>query len=328
MSTIHQFNPFYPIRITTTNKKLIVYLSSNPEDLDPSCLGSGERFRVYLHGSNEVPWSSHQTYDIAIKTHTTLLVKPRIVMATDQMKTYRPERRKCYFEGEKRLKYFEHYTKRNCEFECLINITQALCSCSRFDFPREPNERICGLSDYKCVSYMAQEMFLKEISLEEEALAKYYMEKWKPPYNTIQFGCNCWTSCRSIQYEADKRETKFFDFPLAMIKTDQNGTIDYDMTKLVITFKDSEFFAMKRSELYGLTDFIANCGGLLGLFMGISLLSFAEIFYFFTVRYCVGMFTRRKVIETEDIEKDEEPCEVQSVPDLPVSQISQSVSLN
>lgn len=36
---------------------------------------------------------------------------------------------------------------------------------------------------------------------------------------------------------------------------------------------------MKRSELIGLIDFLSNCGGLLGLFMGFSIMSFVEFSY-------------------------------------------------
>ncbi|KAG6463948.1 hypothetical protein O3G_MSEX014180 [Manduca sexta] len=52
-------------------------------------------------------------------------------------------------------------------------------------------------------------------------------------------------------------------------------------------FKSPRFMSMRRSELFGLTDFIANCGGLLGLFLGFSFLSLAEIFYYMTLRYFV-----------------------------------------
>jgi hypothetical protein len=46
-------------------------------------------------------------------------------------------------------------------------------------------------------------------------------------------------------------------------------------------FKERQFASLERSELFGFIDFISNCGGLMGLFMGISLLSFVEIFYYF-----------------------------------------------
>jgi Amiloride-sensitive sodium channel len=51
-----------------------------------------------------------------------------------------------------------------------------------------------------------------------------------------------------------------------------------------IFFKNDDFIYTKRSELYGLTDFIANFGGLLGLFLGVSILSIVEIIYFISFR--------------------------------------------
>lgn len=276
------------------------------EDFDQSCPGYGETFRVYLHGSDEVPWYLHQFYDIGIKTYTTLSVKPRIVMATDRMETaYSAEKRKCYFEGEKRLKYFKYYTKRNCELECLINITQAVCNCSRFSFPRDEGVRICGLRDYQCVTRFATFYLNVESASATLNFTRAYQGR---------FRCNCWAACRSVQYGADKREAKLFDNQYKKVEKqyiNANGSVGikmvkYEMTKLYITFKDSEFFAMKRSELYGLTDFIANCGGLLGLFMGVSLLSFVEIIYFFTVRFCIGIFNRHKIVDPVVIDEEEE----------------------
>ncbi|XP_061710717.1 pickpocket protein 28-like [Cydia pomonella] len=55
-------------------------------------------------------------------------------------------------------------------------------------------------------------------------------------------------------------------------------------SRLEIYFKEPRFVSMRRSELFGLTDFLANCGGLLGLFLGFSFLSLVEIFYFCTLR--------------------------------------------
>lgn len=39
------------------------------------------------------------------------------------------------------------------------------------------------------------------------------------------------------------------------------------LARLSIYFKEHQFITSKRSELYGLTDFLGACGGLLGLFM-------------------------------------------------------------
>lgn len=57
-------------------------------------------------------------------------------------------------------------------------------------------------------------------------------------------------------------------------------------SRLLIFFKENRFITSKRSELYGWIDFLTNCGGSLGLFMGVSLLSIVEIFYYCTLRLC------------------------------------------
>lgn len=63
--------------------------------------------------------------------------------------------------------------------------------------------------------------------------------------------------------------------------------------RLSIFFKEHQFITSKRSELYGLTDFMANCGGLLGLFMGVSVLSIIEVIYYFTLRLGCSLRLRR-----------------------------------
>ncbi|PSN49924.1 hypothetical protein C0J52_07056 [Blattella germanica] len=65
-------------------------------------------------------------------------------------------------------------------------------------------------------------------------------------------------------------------------------------------YKDVRFVTRHRSELYGRIDFLANCGGLLGLYLGCSFLSIVEIIYFFTMRYCSNYFTEKKSKESDD----------------------------
>lgn len=64
----------------------------------------------------------------------------------------------------------------------------------------------------------------------------------------------------------------------------------------------------KRSELYGLTDFLANCGGLLGLCMGVSLLSLVELCYFCTVRpFSLWRKQKRAEVDAGNLKYDEVP---------------------
>jgi Amiloride-sensitive sodium channel len=53
-----------------------------------------------------------------------------------------------------------------------------------------------------------------------------------------------------------------------------------------IYFKENEFITSQRTELYGVTGFLAKCGGLMGLCLGVSVISIFELLYFCTIRVC------------------------------------------
>lgn len=79
------------------------------------------------------------------------------------------------------------------------------------------------------------------------------------------------------------------------------------MTRLTISFKEMQFITSERNELYGSTDFLANCGGLLGLFTGFSFLSTIEIIYFLSLRlFCnIKKFGRHFWSGSPDLLNDE-----------------------
>jgi uncharacterized membrane protein len=61
-------------------------------------------------------------------------------------------------------------------------------------------------------------------------------------------------------------------------------------SQLLVFFKSASFFPFLLQQNLGLLDFLAYCGGFLGLFLGFSVLSAVELVYFFTVR----MILRKK----------------------------------
>lgn len=54
--------------------------------------------------------------------------------------------------------------------------------------------------------------------------------------------------------------------------------------RILIAFKEQKFISIIRSETSTISEFISNCGGLLGLFMGASFLSIVELVYYPTLR--------------------------------------------
>lgn len=165
-------------------------------------------------------------------------------------------RRNCYFEDERKLKYFNKYTKVNCAEECVTNSTLEICKCVRFYFVRDGTSKLCSESfDKQC--------FIKVISMlmDEES---------------TQFkACGCLPSCNSIDYN--------FDIHYDKIKGQKEA--NFTEGSITISFADDEFLVFKRSESFGAVTLLSNIGGLLGFFLGVSVLSLVEIFYFFVIRF-------------------------------------------
>lgn len=65
---------------------------------------------------------------------------------------------------------------------------------------------------------------------------------------------------------------------------------------MIIDFEKSNVNRLNTKEVYTFTtDFLAVCGGLLGLFLGVSVLSIFELIYYATLR--VFWSNRRKIAE-------------------------------
>jgi hypothetical protein len=62
--------------------------------------------------------------------------------------------------------------------------------------------------------------------------------------------CQCLPQCESLKYEIE------------LVKTNYKTHLVHYMTiaSLKVFFKDSEFVPLKRFQLYGTVDFLANCG--------------------------------------------------------------------
>lgn len=86
--------------------------------------------------------------------------------------------------------------------------------------------------------------------------------------------CNCRPACTRIRYESHL-VTTMNQLPHDNVSQE---------VRITMFFKHSSFIPIKRSELFDQTAFIANCGGIMGLFLGISMISLVEICYFCTLK--------------------------------------------
>lgn len=55
-------------------------------------------------------------------------------------------------------------------------------------------------------------------------------------------------------------------------------------SRLAVFYDDLNIETLERIEVNNFNNFISSCGGLLGLFLGVSVLSIIEFIYYFTLR--------------------------------------------
>ncbi|KAJ8923405.1 hypothetical protein NQ315_001963 [Exocentrus adspersus] len=251
---------------------LFLELKAYGPDLDYICRGPVQGFKILLHHPAEVPRVSRQYFRAPLNQEVVVSIKPDMMTTSSGLKDYNPHRRQCYFPDERYLSYFQSYTQQNCQVECLTNYTLNMCNCTAYHMPHEESTPICGSGSIKCMFDAQTKLLEKEVELGISG-------------NENDAGCDCLPACTSLTYNAESTQAEY-NWKKMFESTRKNISAYPGMqfTRLNLFFKQQQFINSERNELFGQTDFLANCGGILGLFTGFSFLSIVEIVYFLSLR--------------------------------------------
>lgn len=76
---------------------------------------------ISIHSPDDLPtnFDGTQFSYLYYGSATEVLITPKVIETDENLRSHSPQARQCYFEGERKLKFFKIYTQRNCEFECL-----------------------------------------------------------------------------------------------------------------------------------------------------------------------------------------------------------------
>ncbi|XP_017463143.1 PREDICTED: pickpocket protein 28-like [Rhagoletis zephyria] len=275
----------YPARVLGAGARagLFIALQSFRSEVDYACRGPIQGFKVLLHSPDDVPLVSNQFVRIPMGKEVLIAVKPNMITTSSGIADYIPQRRQCYLENERTLKFFKVYTQNNCALECLTNLTLTKCGCVKFSMPRTLDMPVCAENKIFCYDKAEDILLLREFrqGLKESHLN--YLGATE---------CNCLPACTSLVYNTEISQGNFDLDEMLKAAGDTSFFEDFpgsQMSRLSIYFKEHQFITSKRSELYGRTDFLANCGGIFGLFMGFSILSLVELFYHLSLRLWSNM---------------------------------------
>ncbi|KAG5675950.1 hypothetical protein PVAND_005807 [Polypedilum vanderplanki] len=225
------------------------------------CRHIGHNLKLIIHKPNEIPTIFHDSYFVEILRYKYFFINAKVNVINKNLHDYSTEIRQCYFEGEKKLKFFKNYSKALCEFECLTNYTLRICGCTKFNMPRENNTKVCDLDKVQCYQN------IKELwpNINESS-------------SDVSEDCKCLKPCTDIEYN--------FEVEKETIKS-TNRIFSYDGTYFHTSFKNHVIDEHTKYVVYTIQNFIADCGGLIGLFLGFSLLSIYEIvcdFFVFSIK--------------------------------------------
>jgi amiloride-sensitive sodium channel len=137
-------------------------------------------FTLIFHHPSDIPTIFHEFYPINFKTDYEFALTIKSTRADDYLRNFSPHHRKCYFENEKKLKFFKIYSKAHCELECNVNQTLRKCGCSYIAMPRDDSVRICYNEDLECVKEQKESDSLNE--------------------GESKFPCDCYSSCNDVKY--------------------------------------------------------------------------------------------------------------------------------
>ncbi|XP_075236474.1 pickpocket protein 28-like [Lycorma delicatula] len=252
----------YPRTVNKPGGKdgLSIELFANESEWQYECAGSHRGFWLLLTTAYELPQQDTSiAYHIAMNKFTQINAKPTTINTDLALYSLSSTERQCYFQNENQLKFYRYYTHQNCDDECRFGFLLKRC--------RSSTDRICTRSDIKCIS---------------DAMRKYtHMHgKMGPGNESTRLPCFCMASCFSLSFKYDISASDFIFSnvtPPWAVNTTFNGERD-NVGRVSIFSAVGSFLGVKRHKN------TSNCGGLLGMLLGFSLISAFEVIYFLSVR--------------------------------------------
>lgn len=128
----------YPRRIFSALKKsgIRVDLRAYDEDIEYVCSGYDvPGYTFYVHTPGTAVQLEDLSVDVSHSEAVQISIKPKLITTSDGLRNYRIDQRKCFFNSERKLNFFQLYSQSNCEIECLTDYTLQDCGCVMFFMP-------------------------------------------------------------------------------------------------------------------------------------------------------------------------------------------------
>ncbi|XP_013401072.1 acid-sensing ion channel 1C-like [Lingula anatina] len=248
MGTCLQFNGEGELKMVDgegIHHGLTTFLLANQYQYVPFTVTAG--FTILLHDRGEVPQLSRLGLQIAPGESV------NVAMKQFKVSNLPPPHGQCQ---DKSLKYFPKYTKLNCEAECGINRTIEKCGCRMHHFADVSDVRVCNPRDLRECDAVNSTAEIKARN------------------------CGCTEACRRTHYETSISHSKLSVLFMNTMVAQYNVPASFYAENLIalnIFYSDISVEEVVQQEAYSALTLFADIGGALGLVLGSTLMTAAEI---------------------------------------------------
>ena len=260
----------------------------------------GEGFEVFITVPGVVTHKVTFTVDPSFNgEHHFYLHGIHFIDASGQFKIWNTDAQVCYFPPDKPMKYFAFYTQDNCLLECRYEKISALCGCKPW-YLNQTDLPICGIDGNACFddlfkNYQDELQDRVDCDCRSDCGGIHFFASM----NRYPFTDSTVTDIK-FWWDREKKSGKLANYLLDPLNV-FNDRLSKNLTRIKLNATDDVELASKRFEndiailnfffdtpiITRITlemritvfDQISAIGGTLGLFTGVSLITFAELIY-------------------------------------------------
>ncbi|XP_020287814.1 sodium channel protein Nach-like isoform X2 [Pseudomyrmex gracilis] len=282
---------------------MTVIVNPEPNDYHAAIVG-GYGVKVLIHYSFDYPNFNAALQLVRLNSQHFVSVNPIQMYSNSNVRNLALSTRRCIFSDEadavlyanvkqKNLTYAE-YSYHNCLAECRATIAKAKCGCIPYYFPQN-GTKVCDLKDVYCLKSFKSLFDTSWPLLEKNDNLPRNIEK-------IDGGpCGCIPDCSLFQYPIESSfgslDSSIYYNDGSFTQNPRNAISIKNHSIIHVYFNDLVAFQYRRILNYSWRNLFASFGGLLGLFVGFSLMTVFEFLYFFVIRVIVDARVKRSNIQ-------------------------------
>uniref|UniRef100_A0A182K4R7 Pickpocket n=1 Tax=Anopheles christyi TaxID=43041 RepID=A0A182K4R7_9DIPT len=244
--------------------RLKITISNEPNETLSDC--TEPELEAFVHSPIDFPYKPVEPTAIPLSSVVQLRVFPKLVRSQRYLRYFTSPTTGCISQVQNPLKHFSIYTQSNCEMECHTEYFLEKRGCVLDHMPRSHEMNLCNAT----TNYRPYDVL-------DKIVAGQMREQNIPRSQFFRRLCNCLPACVDFRYRAEASSYTVAGEPWSM---EMNASSDGLNSQLTVEFAEDHYYPLVRSVRYTVLDFLGSFGGLIALFLGISIVTLVEVFFF------------------------------------------------